>query len=145
MAIRVKLTGAKDLIKAFDKFGKDGLKEVDQVTALTADVLEADAKFAAPVDMGHLRNSIATQKIKESHYKVVANAHYSPYMEFGTGGFVNVPTVFKDQAGQWKGKKGKKINIHPQPFMYPAFLKAKVNYKKELKDALQYLTDKFNS
>lgn len=50
--------------------------------------IQKNAKFLAPVDTGHLRNSIktksqATQDGVEA--QVYTNLEYAPYVEFGTG------------------------------------------------------------
>ena len=65
-------------------------------------------------------------------------------MEFGTGKMVQVPQELVDIAIQFKGKGIREVNIPPQPFMYPAFVKARATYKENLKKALQKLIDKNN-
>lgn len=37
-----------------------------------------------------------------------------------------------------------KKGLHPQPYLYPAFVKGKVQYLKDLKTALKKITKKFN-
>lgn len=50
--------------------------------------IQKNAKYLAPVDTGHLRNSIKTDseiKQDEVKAKVFTNKEYAPYVEFGTG------------------------------------------------------------
>ena len=64
------------------------------------------------------------------------NAHYAPYIEFGTGGLVDVPAGLEDYAIQFKGAGIKQVNLTPRPYLFPAFKKATVemldNIKKKL-------------
>ena len=60
-------------------------------------------------------------------------------MEFGTGGLVEVPEELKEVAAQFKGKGIKKINIQARPFLYPAFVKGRVQYLQDLKAKLNQL------
>lgn len=50
--------------------------------------IQKNAKHSAPVDTGHLRNSIKTksQTTQDSvEAQVFTNLEYAPYVEFGTG------------------------------------------------------------
>lgn len=50
--------------------------------------IQKNAKYLAPVDTGHLRNSIKTksQTTQEGvEAQVYTNVEYAPYVEFGTG------------------------------------------------------------
>jgi len=85
------IKGIDQVVKELRKIGKDIEKEIDATTSDIADQIAGDAKRTAPADMGKLRQSIYPAKIKESNYKIVASAPYAPYVEFGTGGLVNVP------------------------------------------------------
>lgn len=136
------IKGIKKVIKELEKFGDVAKKEIDLITQVTAQDIELDAKNRAPVDLGFLRNQIAVEKISESNYKIVANASYSAYQEFGTGGLVEVPKEMRDIAIKFKGNGVKKINIRPQPFMYPALIKNRPLYIKELNKLLDSLSKK---
>ena len=94
--------------------------------------------------MGFLRNQIHTDEVNEYNYEIVARAKYSAYLEFGTGGLVNVPEELKELAIKFKGKGVRQVNIMPQPFLYPAFVKGRKQYLKDLQDGLDSLTSKYN-
>ncbi len=117
---------------------------VEDTTIAVAHEIEADAKRLAPVKDGFLRNQIFTQEVDPLFYEIVAGAYYSAYMEFGTGGLVEVPEEMKEIAIQFKGKGVKQVNITPRPFLYPAFVKGRTQYIDDLQDVLDDLTKKYN-
>lgn len=50
--------------------------------------IQKNAKLLAPVDTGHLRNSIKTKSEttqEGAEAQVYTNTEYAPYVEFGTG------------------------------------------------------------
>jgi HK97 gp10 family phage protein len=134
----------KNTIKELRSFGDEGRKVISIVTRETAKEIELTAKQLAPVDFGKLRQGITEAKVDDYHYKVIALERYSAYMEFGTGGLVSVPNELKEIAIQFKGAGVKQINLRPQPFMYPAWIKGKLNYLDDLTKQLKKLTDKYN-
>ena len=71
--------------------------------------IQSNAKKNAPVNMGGLRNSIQlTEQIGggKLFYSVGSPLKYAPYIEFGTGGKVTIPSGYNDFANQFKGKSG---------------------------------------
>ena len=54
---------------------------------------------------------------------VSVNAPYAPYVEFGTGGLVEIPQGFEELAAKFKGRGVKKVNLPARPFLIPAALK----------------------
>jgi HK97 gp10 family phage protein len=138
--MRLEVKGINKAIKELKNTGLQVSDKVDAITKSNAQEIEAEAKQKAPVDDGFLRNQISTEKKEEALYGVVANAPYSAYMEFGTGGEVEVPNELKDIAIQFKGKGIKTVNIRPRPFLYPSFIKGRIQYLKDLKSYLKSLT-----
>ena len=161
------------VLKELEGKGNQVDKEVEILTRENAKEIAAQAKLNAPVGIdGHLRNQIEYPKVKDKHYKIVANAYYSGYVEFGTGTRVKVPTEMKEVAQairsnkrrgsfknglkkieEWCAKKGipkesaylifmsiLKKGIKPQPFMYPAFVKGRKQYTKDLEHLLEDIT-----
>jgi len=137
MKLNVELTGVDKLLKRFDKYGEEATKKAASITKATAFVIAADAKRLAPKDTLELTKSIGVRKRTELSYAIFAAAKHAPYQEFGTGGLVEVPEALRDLAIKFKGKGVKKIDLKPQPYLWPALVINKENYKfrlgKELK------------
>lgn len=130
------IKGIDKTIKELRKYGKEVEKLIDDKTAEAALQIELDAKNIAPKDQGKLAQSIHVVKVKDSNYKIVASVKYAPYVEFGTGGLVNVPKDWGNYPIQFKGKGIKQVNIRPQPYMYPSWMKGRKDYFKNLKKLL---------
>jgi|TARA_R110002167_G_scaffold201963_1_gene405625 HK97 gp10 family phage protein len=80
---------------------------------------------------GTLMQSIRSEKQGKS-VEVIAGAKYAPYVEFGTGGFVNFEDMLelgipKSYAAQFKGKTDGFMK--PQPFFFGS---ARIGLKKLL-------------
>ena len=121
--VKISVTNTDKLIKAFEKYGDEAVKELAEVTKIKAQEIENRAKTLAPVDDGTLRQSIRAEKQESPlDYTVTAYAPYAAYQEFGTGGLVNIPEGWQDMASRFKGRGIRQINMNAQPFMYPAFV-----------------------
>lgn len=57
---------------------------LEAVVGKVALVIEAGGKMRAPIDTGHLRNSIQARPVGPATWEVVAQAHYAVYVEMGT-------------------------------------------------------------
>lgn len=91
------------------------------------------AKRAAPVDKGALKQSISTQRSGKS-VNVVAAANYAPYVEFGTGGSVDLTDMTElgipeSYAAQFKGKGIREVNLPARPFFFSS---ARIGFKNLL-------------
>ena len=136
------IKGLQELLKKFKTLDKEIVQNVEDIMEGAAKNIEEDAKVAAPVDFGKLRQGIKLEPIagKEMGYRVVAKEKYSAFMEFGTGGKnVKVPAELKKIAAEFKGKGIREVNIQPRPFLYPAFVKHRKILIKDLKDYLKTL------
>lgn len=122
MAFGLNLAGIKEVetaLKTIDKKLKQDVANEMNASALN---IATNAKRLAPVDLGFLRNSIGIEPYPNGlTYDVEAKAKYAPYIEFGTGGLVNVPAGFEDLASRFKGKGIRKVNIRPQAFLIPSY------------------------
>ena len=94
-----------------------------------------------PKDLGFLASSINIEPNRavapSGVWVLKANSDYAPYVEFGTGGKVDVPEELKNFALQFKGQKdiaGQKA----QPYLYPSALVG----QKKFKDFLLKWIDK---
>lgn len=87
--------------------------------------IQKNAKLLAPVDTGHLRNSIKTKSEttqEGAEAQVYTNLEYAPYVEFGTGQKGSESNIDRPEGisykEDWKG-------MAAQPYMTPAYLHAK--------------------
>lgn len=144
MKLNAKLKGTKALQSKFDRFGKEGYNRVAAVTKIAAQEIELDAKQTAPLDTGKLRQGIKSESITDLSYRILAAEIYSAFIEFGTGGLVDVPIGWESLAIQFKGEGKRQVNLSPQPFLHPAFVKGSKQYKKDLKREFEKLTTKYS-
>ena len=104
--------------------------------------IESEATKKVKVDTGALKNSIQSTPIKQSKTKVeggvFVGANYAPYVEFGTGTEVEVPSELTQFAKQFKGKGKKKVNLPARPFFILRFINNELNYQKTLKNLLKF-------
>jgi HK97 gp10 family phage protein len=146
MAKSGEIKGLNKLLKDLQNLGVEGQRAIAETTGANAKEIEANAKTYAPIDTGKLRQSISSFEKDKLTWIIRANATgnapYAAYMEFGTGGLVEVPDELKEIAIRFKGKGVKKIDLRPQPYLYPAFVKGRLQYIKDLKEDLKRLTKK---
>jgi HK97 gp10 family phage protein len=101
---------------------------------------EFTAKKNAPVDLGKHRQGINYQPENDGlSAALYANESYSPYLEFGTGGYVDIPQGFEDLASQFKGQGKRKINMKARPHIIPACKEAHQKLVKKLETRLTEL------
>lgn len=109
-----------DLAKRYRKMKPELEKEVKDAVLIATRQTSYNAKSFAAVDKSAMKNSIRPFN-KGLTGEVIVGAEYGPYVEFGTGSGVVVPTELKDYAIQFKGKGIRKVNTRAQPYLYPAF------------------------
>lgn len=140
----------KQSLNAFYKYLKDLEGDVaDYVRAEIEDsilAIETDAANDVPVDTGTLKNSIQSTPIKVSKNEITGGvevgAEYSPYVEFGTGTRVKVPSELSAFASQYKGDGIKEVNLPARPFFYPAVYKQRQELPKNIERTLIKLFNK---
>lgn len=107
MKITAKISGEKQLIAKFKRFGELGGEVLESVTQATADDVEADAKSIVSKkahDLGDLTQNIRAEKISDNRYTVTSYAYHSSYVEFGTGPRVSVPSEFSAIASKVRSR-----------------------------------------
>ena len=125
--VSFKIEGLDALIKRLGKLPIEIEKEVAEEVNASALTIQSKAKksvAANSTDNGTLLGSIqlvSVLKDKRILYTVGSRLKYAPYVEFGTGGTVNVPAGYEDFAIQFKGKGIRKVNLRPRPYLIPAF------------------------
>ena len=125
-----KLKNKLDKMRAFEsktlsnELGKTGLEIVRL------------AKREVRYDNGDLRKSISAETNKTTKSVVIqALAHYAPYVEFGTGGSVDLTDMIElgippSYAAQFKGKGIREVNLPARPFFFSS---ARVGFNNMLK------------
>ena len=122
--ILFRIEGLDALIKRLGKLAPEIAKEVAMEVNASALAIQSKARRDVVVDNSTLRSSIQLKEINRGDkimYTVGSRLKYAPYVEFGTGGTVNVPAGYEDFAMQFKGKGIRKINLRPRPYLIPAF------------------------
>lgn len=121
----INVDGLGDLIGKIDAKSKGLFIEIDKaINSSIADINKLQKAYT-PVDHGVLRQGNRFIASKGGSYLLYNDVKYAPYVEFGTGGGVNIPAGLEDVAEQFKGKKGFKINHPARPFFFRAFFEKK--------------------
>jgi len=110
--ITFEIKGLNDVLTSFKEMDKKIQIAVKNEVNASALKIQSDAKRLAPVNFGTLRNSIVLTEVSNQNgfvYSVGSNLLYAPYVEFGTGGKVTIPSGYEDFAAQFKGKTGGKF------------------------------------
>ena len=103
------------------------------------------AKRNVVIDKGSLKQSIGLQKSGKS-ITVFANANYAPYVEFGTGGSVDLNDMLElgissSYAAQFKGKGIREVNLPPRPFFFSSarigFRNLLIRLNKQIKKTIK--------
>ncbi len=140
----------KQSLNAFYKYLKDLEADVaDYVRAEVEDsmlAIESEATNKVAIDTGALKNSIQSTPIKVSKNQITGGvevgAAYAPYVEFGTGTRVKVPSELNDFAAQFKGDGIKEVNLPARPFFYPEVYKQRSELPKNIERTLKKLFEK---
>ncbi len=101
------IKGADKLTELLKTYAGKFPAEVDAELSAGADDIRGLAVTLAPVGVtGQLRNKIIVDH-KPGRHEIVADVFYAPYVEFGTGKKVNVPSDLTQYALQFKGPAGR--------------------------------------
>ena len=135
----MEIKGLNSVITNLRKYGKEAEKDIEAVTELTARNIEKNAKSLVVANFGKLGQSIKAVKQDATNWNIEAGgvvAPYAAYVEFGTGGLVQVPDELKEQAWLFKGKGIREVNLKARPFLYPSLLQGRKEYLDKLKKTL---------
>jgi hypothetical protein len=135
----MEIKGLNTVITNLRKYGKEAEKDIEGVTELVARNIEKYAKQSAPANFGKLGQSIQAVKETPLNWRIEAGgvlAPYAPFVEFGTGGLVQVPNELKEIAIKFKGKGIKQVNLRARPYLYPSLLRGRIEYLDKLKKVL---------
>jgi len=136
-SLKIDASGLDELRKYLKTLPKEAEKTIALIVAGASAEAEADARRLAPLDRGDLRKEMYHEATKDPLiWKVGNNIDYAPYVEFGTGGKVDVPNELTDLAIQYKRPNLQNISQEPQPYLYPAVKLARIEILERLK--IQY-------
>lgn len=130
---KFELLGLTQVLGKFDQLERQLTR--DAATAVQETTLEIayGAKRDAPVDMGSLQQSINTEyNARDLEGTVFVNAAHGPYVEFGTGGLVEVPEGFAEMAAEFIGSGERYVNLPARPFLIPNARKGAIDLQLKL-------------
>ena len=113
-------------------------EKVKLLVAKTTQDLSRHTKSSVPVRFSAIRQSIAS-RVQGYNGEVKIRAHYGPYVEFGTGRLVNVPSELTAYAMQFKGKGIREVNRVAEPYFYPNYFLQRDKFFKQIEKALSQL------
>lgn len=132
----IELDGLQETLNRLSKAADDIAKEVDDEIAAGVRLMEKSAKRLAPVDTGRLRSSISVSRVQFLNWELVAQVNYAAYVEFGTGGLVDVPAGLEQYALQFKGKGIRQVNMMARPYFFPSIRAYIPEVVKNIKNVL---------
>ncbi len=112
-------------LKGYDR------KQLSAELVYTASHIVKTAKTNVVAPTGTLRKTIAYEASGKK-ISVYATAKYAPYVEFGTGGLVDLKDmqelgIPESYAAQFKGEGKRNVNLPARPFFFNA---VRIEYKK---------------
>jgi HK97 gp10 family phage protein len=142
------IIGLDKLLNKLSELGGDVVGTLEKSVGKNVKLVQRDAKYLCPVDLGDLRNSINTKtEVSSTGVKgiVYTNSDHAAYQEFGTGQRGSAsPSPPKadidlEYREDWAG-------IEAQPFLYPALKnqedKVVERIKKDVKTAIREVAAK---
>jgi HK97 gp10 family phage protein len=122
-----KLKKKLDNLRAFES------QKLSNELGKTALEIVSLAKKQVKAPTGTLRNTIKAER-KGKTVEIIAGAHYAPYVEFGTGGSVDLNDMLQlgipaSYAAQFKGKGIRDVNLPARPFFFSS---ARIGFKNLL-------------
>ena len=122
--IKINQSDLKSLKKKMDNLRAFDKQVLSNEIGRSALEIARIAKQNVVVDSGNLKQSIKAER-KGKTAEVVAGAKYAPYVEFGTGGKVDLNDMLElgipaSYASQFKGKGIKDVNLPARPFFFNA-------------------------
>lgn len=111
-----------DIAKRYRRMKVEFDREIKKAVAVYTRQTSLGAKSYAVVNHSGMKNSIRPGFTEHGMTgEVIVGVGYGPYVEFGTGSKVNVPSELQDYAMQFKGAGIREVNLSARPYLYPAF------------------------
>lgn len=131
MKIGIEVEGNKTLVKGLKDAVQSMLEFVEEEIHDTTQEIASKAVSRAPVDLGILRNSNYV-KLGKMSGETGFTVKYAPYVEFGTGGKVNIPAGLEEYASQYKGAGVRQVNLPARPFLFNSAFEEQVELTNKL-------------
>lgn len=132
--------GLRNLFKDFDNLIEQNSTGLRQAIHRAGLRIESRAKSNTNrnTDLGVLKGSII-QNYSEKGFSVAVGSEieYAPYVEFGTGAMVSVPTGLEGYAMQFKGAGIKEVNLPARPYLYPAFTQTVPDFLQDVEKLIK--------
>jgi hypothetical protein len=146
--IGVEITGTQELISDFKGYEKEAEQAINKAVTDTAKAIETDAKRRLQGQLGSKRHWITGNLAKSIYNRIVQSMEkvvgtklpYAPYIEFGTGDFVDIPEGAEGVASLFRGKGIRKVNIKGDSFLNWAA----VNQRQKLVERIKANLNKIN-
>lgn len=138
--VSFKLIGGDKVLKGLQRLSKQTQEDVSREFKQTSEDIASGAISRAAANFGGgggLRSGIYPAEIDKFTFQVISAKPWSPYLEFGTGAYVNVPAGLEDYALQFKGKGIREVNLPARPFFFNTFEEERVNLIKRLKEIIR--------
>ena len=148
MGIKIKVSGVQAVISGLDQYSNEVQKLVASEIQDWAKRTVADAQRDVPVKTGDLKGTIRDVVGADRLTWIVKagginGVNYAPYVEFGTGSFVDQSFLQQyglvQYASQFRGKGIREVNLPMRTFLYAnartEFQKTFENIKKILESS----------
>ena len=106
----------------YSNLGKLMREDVEDYLAVA--ITDTERRHCFSTSKRRLFKQVVIVRLKD--WKELVGQKYAPYMEFGTGGLVDVPSGLEDYAIQFKGQGIKTRSIYRQPFFISSMEKETV-------------------
>lgn len=139
-AFNFTLEGGTELLRKLKNLPTDIQKRIDAEIEDSARNIEGKAIRRAAANFGGssgLRSGIIANRDKPMTWTVYSSKDYSAYIEFGTGGLVDVPAGLETYAMQFKGKGIKQVNLPARPFFFNSYFEERPKLIAEIKKILK--------
>lgn len=117
MKLNVNVEGNDKIVKAIKEFVVKNIEELEDEVQVFADNVQLKSAQRVRRNFGILANS-QYKSVNGLNAEVGFTANYAAYVEFGTGGMVDVPSGLEEYAIQFKGAGIKQVNLPARPFLF---------------------------
>lgn len=150
MSVKIEFKGIQGVISSVRKYPERVVKEINSELQDWAERTEQKAKEKVPIDTGALKSSIRAVLGADKLTWIVKagginGVNYAPYVEFGTGAFVDKQFLQEyglvSYAEQFRGKGIKQVNLPSRSYLYR---NARTEFEKTVKNIQEIIKNAWN-